>query len=473
VECWGYNANGELGNGTTAGSSTPVAVSGLPAATGVAAGGSFTCAVLSSGAVSCWGANSWGQLGNDGSTDSPIPVLVAGLEGNSSLAGLNGGALGAGAGTACVSPNGAVRCWGFNGFGQLGNGTQSSRSPVPVAVDVPLVTASSIDRVNYPGLGGTNPGATTTSRLAFGNFLSQGETFVAGRTGPLQGVGVALDTSDLCASYPSSHVFVHVFSVAASSSRVGSSNFTDLDVIAASCATWAGGYAGSLLYVPSTTQPVLIAGNTYGIYVTSDNCPSGSECLPGLVYGTFTNNDGFQGQAAGVSLTPDPGTDFSNDAGSYTASSSGIDLVFATVMGDSWGFANDTDPRLRYAGASWGYYPGRPASFEDAQNDVHATLNDGDSVTFTFTGSGVTYISELSDGYGLVDVYLDGQLVQTVDANAPGSGQPLDGVAFSALHNSGGHALFSAAGLTPGQHTIQLVKRSGVYMLVDGFVVQP
>jgi alpha-galactosidase len=112
--------------------------------------------------------------------------------------------------------------------------------------------------------------------------------------------------------------------------------------------------------------------------------------------------------------------------------------------------ANDTDPGLQHSGSAWAYYPARPASFPDVQNDVHATLNNGDAVSYTFTGTGISYLSEKSDGYGLVDVYLDGQLQATVDANAAG------------VHNLGNQVLFSETGLTAGQHTLRLLKKSGV-----------
>ena len=141
------------------------------------------------------------------------------------------------------------------------------------------------------------------------------------------------------------------------------------------------------------------------------------------------------------------------------------DFVIQTAVGPratpNGQLINDTDPQVTYAGSGWGYYNGRPGSVYDVQNDVHATTNNGDSVSFAFTGSGVSYVSELSDGYGQVEVYLDGALQATVDANAPG------------VHNAGGQILFSRSGLSSGQHTLKLVKKSGVYMLLDAFIVQP
>lgn len=83
VWCWGANGYGQLGNGTTTASSTPVQVSGITTATAVAAGGNssigHSCALLDSGTVQCWGVNSSGQLGNGTTNGSATPVPVIGL----------------------------------------------------------------------------------------------------------------------------------------------------------------------------------------------------------------------------------------------------------------------------------------------------------------------------------------------------------------------------------------------------------
>jgi alpha-tubulin suppressor-like RCC1 family protein len=79
VECWGDNTWGELGDGTTPTSAAPVTVSGLTTAVAVCTGSSFGCAALADGSVECWGANSFGQLGDGTLADSSTPVAVTGI----------------------------------------------------------------------------------------------------------------------------------------------------------------------------------------------------------------------------------------------------------------------------------------------------------------------------------------------------------------------------------------------------------
>jgi len=77
VKCWGDNRYGSLGDGTLSARKAPVAVRGLPGrATGVAAGGWHTCALLEDGRVFCWGHGNHGELGYRRTSNSPIPVQV-------------------------------------------------------------------------------------------------------------------------------------------------------------------------------------------------------------------------------------------------------------------------------------------------------------------------------------------------------------------------------------------------------------
>lgn len=78
VQCWGDNHVGELGNGTISASTIPVPVVRINSAVSVAVGDQHTCAMLRSGAVQCWGRG--GSLGNGSSAGSRTPVIVVGFE---------------------------------------------------------------------------------------------------------------------------------------------------------------------------------------------------------------------------------------------------------------------------------------------------------------------------------------------------------------------------------------------------------
>jgi len=126
VWAWGFNNQGQLGNATFTSSNTPVQVSGLSGVTAIAGGVFHSLALKSDGTVWAWGFNGQGQLGNGTNTDSNTPVQTSGLTGVRAIAGGNYHSL-------AMKNDGTVWAWGSNGVGSLGNGTfTSSNTPVQV-----------------------------------------------------------------------------------------------------------------------------------------------------------------------------------------------------------------------------------------------------------------------------------------------------------------------------------------------------
>src|SRR5437867_1818795 len=126
--CWGTNAYGQLGDGTTTTRLTPPVVAGGGGiAARVGARLAHTCGLTAAGAAYCWGPGGTGQLGDGTTTTRLSPVLVAG--------GVSFAAVDAGQIHTCgLTAAGAAHCWGDNTAGQLGDGTTTTRlSPVLVA----------------------------------------------------------------------------------------------------------------------------------------------------------------------------------------------------------------------------------------------------------------------------------------------------------------------------------------------------
>jgi alpha-tubulin suppressor-like RCC1 family protein len=119
VRCWGDDTNGVLGDGMS-GPSQPapgVLVPGITTAVAITASEGAACAVLSSGAVKCWGNNQYGEIGNNTTPSSQIygPTTVFGLSDAVSI--------GSGINHVCaVRAGGTIQCWGQGGYGQLGYG---------------------------------------------------------------------------------------------------------------------------------------------------------------------------------------------------------------------------------------------------------------------------------------------------------------------------------------------------------------
>ena len=137
VHCWGSNRFGQLStSGLSVGHRvrrpTPGPVGGLSEPRRLAGGAFHFCALEAAGTIRCWGHNGWGQLGDGTREDRADSVPVAGID--------DAVAVGAGEGHSCaLRASREVVCWGRNDLGQLGDGSTELRlapTPVPAASSV-------------------------------------------------------------------------------------------------------------------------------------------------------------------------------------------------------------------------------------------------------------------------------------------------------------------------------------------------
>jgi len=203
AKCWGYNANGGLGDGTTTDRATPTAVSGL--ASGVAAigvGGYHSCALTTAGGLKCWGNNGNGQVGN-GQVGSSVltPVDVSGL--TSGVSAIAGGEFY----TCALTTSGGVKCWGDNADGELGDGTQSNRA-TPVNVSgltsgVKAIAAGYSHTCALTTSGGVKCwGYNVNGELGIGE-LGNGTTHPIDRLVPMDVVGLTSGVAAITAGFGS------------------------------------------------------------------------------------------------------------------------------------------------------------------------------------------------------------------------------------------------------------------------------
>ncbi len=149
---WGYNAAGQLGNSSTIDSAVPVKVALPDHVTQVFQGGSGpkngqTIAILRNRAVWTWGNNDRGQLGIGSRADSAVPVQVH-VPQDVVFTSVSSG----GYATYAVDQSGRLWAWGDNRSGQLGTGSGTGLSTLPVKVGLQLTQVSSTAQ-NVAGVG--------------------------------------------------------------------------------------------------------------------------------------------------------------------------------------------------------------------------------------------------------------------------------------------------------------------------------
>ncbi|MEV8632540.1 S8 family serine peptidase [Streptosporangium sp. NPDC051023] len=172
VKTWGDNSQGQLGNGSTVDSPTPVTAFGLSGVTQVSSRADHVLALISGGTVKAWGDNSQGQIGNGTLVDRKTPIAVSGLTG---VSGISAGSLHSTATT--TTPTGsalATYAWGDNAQGQLGNGTTTdSTTPVALSVSADTIAAGLAHTISKVGPVFHVWGANGSGRLGDGTTTSR------------------------------------------------------------------------------------------------------------------------------------------------------------------------------------------------------------------------------------------------------------------------------------------------------------
>jgi len=177
VRCWGLNQYGTLGDGTQVARPLP---SGVKAVSGtgflthvktVAAAPTHTCAVLRTGGVDCWGLNAFGQVGDGTVTTRLQPVVVKNAHGTGPLVHVTqvttGGGSSSGDHTCALLGNRSAVCWGGNDFGQLGDGTNTDQLR-------PVGVTNTIHRGLLTNIVGLSAGPVTTCARTTGGAFCWG-----------------------------------------------------------------------------------------------------------------------------------------------------------------------------------------------------------------------------------------------------------------------------------------------------------
>ena len=127
VVAWGHNNHGQVGDGTTTNRLYPTPVPGLTGVSSVAAGAVHSVALKNDGTIYAWGYNNFGQLGDGTITTRHSPVLITAISGIAQVGD------GRDLYTIVLKQDGTVWAWGYNTYGQLGDGTTTNRyTPIEV-----------------------------------------------------------------------------------------------------------------------------------------------------------------------------------------------------------------------------------------------------------------------------------------------------------------------------------------------------
>lgn len=186
--CWGANNHGQLGDGTTQDRNVPTPLvapfnvtGSVMNSGGMAISDTHACATSDAGnyELYCWGDNAFGQIGDGTTSDRLAPTTVTGVVNTQGTK-----AVAVASGTTCARANGsvsnrsAVKCWGLNDLGQVGDGTTANKS-TPTNVTGAFTNDVTNTSMNLAGAGKTMCAHVALSLYCWGNNSSNQITSAA------------------------------------------------------------------------------------------------------------------------------------------------------------------------------------------------------------------------------------------------------------------------------------------------------
>jgi hypothetical protein len=189
LKCWGFNGEGQLGDGSTVDQPMPIVVVGLTGIRAIALGYDHSCALTNAHGIKCWGHNGFGEFGNGSNISSHVPV-DGGL--TSSVSSLTAGDFH----TCAITTDGALKCWGFNLNGQIGSGTSVQTQLAPASV-----IGLDRDVVAVSGGGFHTCALTIGGQFCFGNdsFGQLGDGATGDRNVPVKVQGLDFNARSISA----------------------------------------------------------------------------------------------------------------------------------------------------------------------------------------------------------------------------------------------------------------------------------
>ncbi|MDD5222961.1 MAG: fibronectin type III domain-containing protein [bacterium] len=308
LRCWGYNNDGELGDGTNWNSNTPVTVSGITTAAEITTGMYHTCARLADNTIRCWGHNNEGELGDGTNNTYNIPVAASGITAAAEIS--------AGKTHACARlTNHTVICWGYNNEGELGDGTNSN-SNTPVTVSG-ITTAAEISAGYYH----------TCAKLTDNTIRCWGGNW-SGQLGD--------------GTYNTSNTQVTVSGITTAAEISAGGNFTCARLADNTVKCWGRNNEGELgdgTYNTSNT-PVTVSGITTAAEINAGNGHTCARLTGNTIKCWGYNNDGELG-------------DGTYDNSNTPVTVSGITTAAEVSAGGNHTCARLTDNSIRCWGANW------------------------------------------------------------------------------------------------------------------------